>query len=185
MVEFESGEGESRQRRRITVATKSWALAVLADVGVNPGQALRIVFGPLLVLADCAGQDLERLIDEAIKAPDLPHVARPVVGRHRLQRLGRTTHPRPVPALGLFIQEVLYERRDVFPPLPQRHEHDLPAGQAVVEVLLELLSRHQLAQRLPRRHHEPHVRDHRALEADGRKAVPVQRVAQRRLELSV
>lgn len=50
----------------------------MADVGTNPGQAPKIVFGPLLVLADCAGHDLERLIDEAIKAPDLPHFAIPV-----------------------------------------------------------------------------------------------------------
>lgn len=70
---------------------------------------------------------------------ELPHVSRPAVGAHRLQRV--VLEPRDQPALdpAHLFQEVIDQERDVVLALPQGRHLDRHHVQPIVQVLPEPL----------------------------------------------
>ena len=68
---------------------------------------------------------------------ELADVARPAVGEQRLHRRGLEARDALAVALGVALQEVPGQQRDVLPPLAQRRHVDLDRVQAEEKVLAE------------------------------------------------
>ena len=127
-------------------------------------QALRVLAGDARrqVLRRDASRRRQRhhALDDPLQ---LPHVARPVVGRQRVDR-GRRQVDRSVP--GLSLDEVVREQQDVRTPLAQRRHADLQPAQAVVQVGPKALAGDEVAQALVGRDHQPRVERPRDMAAD-------------------
>ena len=64
---------DSHQWRRIMIATKSWVLEQLADLGDTPDGSTHILLSTVLVIPDGSPKELQLAVDKAIAAPGTDH----------------------------------------------------------------------------------------------------------------
>ena len=88
---------------------------------------------------------------------ELPHVARIGVLAQGQKRVLREPHDLLCGLLGLHLEEVVGEGRDVAGPLAEGRQPDHHHVDAVVEVLAELAGGHELLERLVAGQDHPHV----------------------------
>src|SRR6516162_11330906 len=77
---------------------------------------------------------------------ELAYVAGPVIFRYRGHYCGGNRFDRFLDALGIFLDKMAYEERNIFAPLAQRRHHDRKNVKTIIEVAAKPLLIHLLSQ---------------------------------------